>query len=66
VGIALLVVVAIGVAAPYLWLGLHPLSYVAKNALVLSGAVALVIWFLAEAKDHRRVGAGVPSAGRVP
>jgi len=53
VGIALLVVLAIGVSAPYLWVGLDPLSYVARNALVISGAVALLIWFLAEAQDHR-------------
>ena len=40
----LLVLVALAVAAPYLWIQHGPASYVAGNALVLMGAAVLVVW----------------------
>jgi alpha-1,2-mannosyltransferase len=44
----LVVLVALAVAAPYLWIQHGPLSYVAGNALVLMGAAVLVVWTAAE------------------
>jgi alpha-1,2-mannosyltransferase len=57
---ALVVLVVVGVAAPYLWVKQVPVSYVGSNALVLVGAAVLVIWLVAEARSRRaggRVGA---------
>jgi hypothetical protein len=48
VATALVVLVALGVTAPYLWLQVVPLSYLGSNALVLGGAVVLVMWAVAE------------------
>jgi alpha-1,2-mannosyltransferase len=48
VAIALLVLVGLAVAAPYLWIHVIPLSYLGSNALVLGGAVVLVMWTVAE------------------
>jgi alpha-1,2-mannosyltransferase len=59
VAIALLVVLGLGVAAPYLWIRATPVSYLASNALVLSGAVALAIWAVAEWR-HRQPGGTRP------
>ena len=54
----LLVLVALAVAAPYLWIQHGPASYVAGNALVLMGAAVLVVWTASEwalwAKAHPR------------
>jgi alpha-1,2-mannosyltransferase len=54
----LLVLVALAVAAPYLWIQHGPASYVAGNALVLMGAAVLVVWTASEwalwAQVHRR------------
>jgi alpha-1,2-mannosyltransferase len=54
----LLVLVALAVVAPYLWLQHGPASYVAGNALVLMGAAVLVVWTASEwalwAKAHPR------------
>jgi len=54
----LLVLVALAVAAPYLWIQHGPASYVAGNALVLMGAAVLVVWTASEwalwAKVHPR------------
>jgi alpha-1,2-mannosyltransferase len=44
----LLVLVALAVTAPYLWLQHGPASYVAGNALVLMGAAVLVVWTASE------------------
>jgi alpha-1,2-mannosyltransferase len=53
VAIALVVLVGLAVAAPYLWLRHAPVSYVAGNALVLGAVVALVLWTGAEARRRR-------------
>jgi alpha-1,2-mannosyltransferase len=54
----LLVLVALAVVAPYLWLQHGPASYVAGNTLVLMGAAVLVVWTASEwalwAKAHPR------------
>jgi alpha-1,2-mannosyltransferase len=54
----LLVLVALAVAAPYLWIQHGPASYVAGNALVLMGAAVLVVWTASEwalwAQNHPR------------
>ncbi len=55
VATALLVLVALAVAAPYLWIRDVPLSYLGSNALVLGGAIVLVLW--AAAEGVLRVGA---------
>jgi hypothetical protein len=62
VAVSLLVLLGLGVAAPYLWIHIVPLSYLASNALVLGGAVSLVLWMVAE-RARRRPGpaAGTPS-----
>jgi alpha-1,2-mannosyltransferase len=44
----LLVLVALAVLAPYLWIQVAPPSYVAGNALVLMGAAILVVWTASE------------------
>jgi len=46
----LLVLVALAVAAPYLWIQHGPASYVAGNTLVLMGAAVLVVWTAMEWK----------------
>jgi hypothetical protein len=43
-----LVLLALTVVAPYLWIQHGPLSYVFGNALVLMGAAILVVWTAAE------------------
>jgi alpha-1,2-mannosyltransferase len=48
VAIALLVLLGLAIVAPYLWIGVVPLSYVASNALVLGGVVVLAMWLVAE------------------
>jgi alpha-1,2-mannosyltransferase len=48
VAVVLLVLLGLGVVAPYLWLRSPPLSYLASNALVLGGAAVLVTWVVAE------------------
>ena len=48
VAIALLVLLGLAVLAPYLWIDVVPLSYLASNALVVGGAVVLVMWVVAE------------------
>jgi len=62
VAVSLLVLLGLGVAAPYLWIHVVPLSYLASNALVLGGAVSLVLWVVAE-RARRRPGpaGGAPS-----
>jgi alpha-1,2-mannosyltransferase len=52
VAIALLVELGLAVVAPYLWLQHGPLSFLGTNALVLGGAVVLVLWLVAEGR-HR-------------
>lgn len=44
----MLVLLALAVLAPYLWIQHGPLSYVFGNALVLMGAATLVVWTAAE------------------
>ncbi|HXA33470.1 MAG TPA: glycosyltransferase 87 family protein [Acidimicrobiales bacterium] len=44
----LVVLVALAVTAPYLWIQHGPLSYVAGNALVLMAAAVLVVWTASE------------------
>jgi len=62
VAVSLLVLLGLGVAAPYLWIHLVPLSYLASNALVLGGAVSLVLWVVAErARRHPGRTGGAPS-----
>ena len=62
VAVSLLVLLGLGVAAPYLWIHLVPLSYLASNALVLGGAVSLVLWVVAErARRRSRPADGAPS-----
>ena len=66
---SLLALVAVGVAAPYLWVRRAPLSYVGANSLVLVGAVVLVIWVVSEARGRlvsRPARAGQESALPVP
>ena len=58
-----LVLLGLGVVAPYLWLRAAPVSYLASNALVLGGAFVLVAWGIAE--RHRR-SSGDPSAATRP
>jgi alpha-1,2-mannosyltransferase len=53
VAIVLLVLVGLAVSAPYLWIHSVPLSYLGSNALVVGGAVALVMWAVAERALHR-------------
>jgi hypothetical protein len=53
VAIALLVLVGLAVVAPYLWIHLVPLSYLGSNALVIGGAVVLVMWTVAENVSFR-------------
>jgi alpha-1,2-mannosyltransferase len=48
VATALLVLVGLGVTAPYLWIHAVPLSYLGSNALVFGGAVVLVMWAVSE------------------
>jgi len=55
VATALLVLVVLAVAAPYLWIRDVPLSYLGSNALVLGGAIVLVLW--AGTEGVLRVGA---------
>jgi alpha-1,2-mannosyltransferase len=64
VAIALLVLVGLGIAAPYLWIRIVPLSYLGSNALVLGAAVVLVMWTVAEGVMRRGVRApsGPPAA----
>jgi hypothetical protein len=69
VAIALLALVGLAVAAPYLWLRSAPLSYVGSNALVLGGAVVLVLWVVAEHAGRRaadRPGATARSSPPTP
>jgi hypothetical protein len=65
----LLVLVALAVVAPYLWLQHGPASYVAGNALVLMGAAVLVVWTASEwalwAKAHPRPWLSI-RAGKAP
>jgi alpha-1,2-mannosyltransferase len=53
VAIGTLVLLGLGVFAPYLWLRTPPVSYLASNSLVLGGAFVLVAWAIAE--RHRRL-----------
>ncbi len=66
VAVALLVLLGLGVAAPYLWLQHAPLSYLAGNALVLGAAVVLGLWTVAEARRRRMPAADVARAGATP
>lgn len=61
VAIALLVLIGLAVVAPYLWIHLVPLSYLGSNALVIGGAVVLVMWTVAERALHRRGRAPTPT-----
>ena len=47
--VAWLLVVTLGVAivAPYLWLRLSELSYIAKDSLVIVGLATLIAWAVA-------------------
>jgi alpha-1,2-mannosyltransferase len=63
VAYALGVLVALGVAAPYLWVRWVPLSYVGSNALVLGGAAVLAIWLAAEARRRRQSPTPAPAIG---
>jgi alpha-1,2-mannosyltransferase len=63
VAIALLALVGLAVTAPYLWVHLVPLSYLASNALTLGGATVLVMWTAAEGVMWR--GRWTTSAGTV-
>lgn len=53
VGIALAVLLAFSIVAPYLWIRQAPWSYVAANALVLGAAAVIITWTLAEARGRR-------------
>jgi hypothetical protein len=48
VATALVVLVGLGVTAPYLWIHVVPLSYLGSNALVFGGAIVLVMWAVSE------------------
>jgi alpha-1,2-mannosyltransferase len=48
VAAALMVLVALGVFAPYLWVPSPPLADLASNSLVLGAAVVLAVWLVAE------------------
>ena len=62
VAVALLVLLALAVAAPYLWLQHGPLAFVATNSLVLAAAVVLVLWLVAEGRRRASLRvAAVPS-----
>jgi alpha-1,2-mannosyltransferase len=71
VAIALLVLLGLAVAAPYLWLQHGPVSFFTTNALVLGAAVSLGWWLVAEGRRRRspvegqtrRSGAPVAPAG---
>ncbi len=58
VAVALLVLLGLAVAAPYLWFQHGPGSFVSTNALVLGAAVVLVMWVVAEARSRREVAPG--------
>jgi alpha-1,2-mannosyltransferase len=47
------VLIALGAAAPYLWVRHAPLSYVGANSLVLGGAAVLAIWVVSEGRRRR-------------
>ena len=62
VAVALLVLLGLAVAAPYLWLQHGPLAFVATNSLVLAAAVVLVLWLVAEGRRRASLRvAAVPS-----
>jgi len=62
VAVALLVLLALAVAAPYLWLQHGPLAFVATNSLVLAAAAVLVLWLVAEGRRRASLRvAAVPS-----
>ena len=61
VAVSLLILLGLGVSAPYLWLRTPPVSYLASNALVLGGAVVLAAWVAAE---WRRRSASVEPGSR--
>jgi alpha-1,2-mannosyltransferase len=65
VAVALLVLLGLAVAAPYLWFQHGPGSQVSTNALVFGAAVVLVMWVVAEARDRRRPGAPAGGSGAV-
>jgi hypothetical protein len=66
VAVSLLVLLGLGVVAPYLWLRTPPPSYLAANALVLGGAFVLVAWVVSEGRRRSErpnaAGATLPSA----
>ncbi len=64
VAVTLLVLLGLGVVAPYLWIRSAPVSYLASNALVLGGAVTLAIWVVAERR--RRSSGADQRAGAEP
>jgi len=61
--VALLVLLAAAVAAPYLWVHLSPLTDLTSNSLVLAGAAALGIWVAAERRRRPSGADAVASAG---
>ena len=62
VAVALLVLLGLAVAAPYLWLQHGPLAFLATNSLVLAAAVVLVLWLVAEGRRRASLRvAAVPS-----
>jgi alpha-1,2-mannosyltransferase len=62
VAVALLVLLGLAVAAPYLWLQHGPLAFVATNSLVLAAAAVLVLWLVAEGRRRASLRvAAVPS-----
>jgi len=63
VAVCLLVLLGLAVFAPYLWLRTPPVSYLASNALVLGGAVALATWVAAEWRRRSAVVGSVEVAG---
>ena len=62
---ALVVLIALGVANPYLWVRRVPLSYVGANSLLLAGAAVLGIWVVSEGR-HRSVRTPEPAADTSP
>jgi alpha-1,2-mannosyltransferase len=66
VAVALLVLLALAVAAPYLWLQHGPLAFLATNSLVLAAAVVLVLWLVAEGRRRASLPAAAAPSDPAP
>ena len=66
VAVALLVLLGLAVAAPYLWLQHGPLAFVATNSLVLAAAAVLVLWLVAEGRRRASLPAAAAPSDPAP